>query len=379
MSKAVIELEEVSKYFKIYEKPSHILKELLFRKKKHKIIWALRGISFKVQEGDVVGIIGDNGSGKSTLLKIISGVMPPSSGRIVKKGKIAALLELGTGFHPEFTGRENIYFNGTLLGISQEELRKKEKEIIDFSELGDSIDYPIKTYSSGMVVRLAFSIATMTDPDILIIDEALSVGDHYFQKKSFEKIMEFKKRGKTILFCSHSMYHVSHLCNTAIWLHMGEIKRKGSVEDVIIAYENHCRSKIEKGIEEYKRLHPDKLKIKLNKTTFSTGDKFVADIEYFGSSPPYHIVFGLKRNDGLIIYASSTHTEGKDPLPEKEGKVRIVIEKLPLLPGLYFFDAGLVDHTGNVLMGADKVNFEVKGDEKFLGLIKVDHNWIFNV
>jgi len=374
----IIKANNISKAFKIYEKPSHLLKEILFNRKKHKLLWALKNINFKISQGEVWGIIGDNGSGKSTLLKIIAGVIPPTSGTIEKRGKISALLELGTGFHPEFTGRQNIYFNGVLMGIPTSELRKKEDEIISFSELGDAIDRPIKTYSSGMVVRLAFSIATLVNPDILIIDEALSVGDHYFQKKSFSKMMDFKKRGKTILFCSHSMYHVTHLCDKAIWLNKGKIHKVGLAKEIVLAYENYCREK-SKSKEEPSLPYPDSIEILLNKESYKTEDFFEATIYFEGSSPPYHIVFGLKRNDGLTIYASSTHTEGLKPLNVRSGEIKIIIERLPLLPGQYFFDAGLVDVTGNVLMGANKINFEVKGDDKFLGLVKVDHKWLFNI
>ena len=379
MGNLAIEVNKLSKAFKIYNKPSNILKELLFKKRKHELLWALSDVTFNVLKGEVWGIIGDNGSGKSTLLKIISGVMPPTSGYAKRIGKTAALLELGTGFHPEFTGRDNIYFNGVLMGISVSHLKEKEKDIIDFSELGSAIDRPIKTYSSGMIVRLAFSIATAVDPDILIIDEALSVGDHYFQRKSFNKMLEFKKEGKTILFCSHSMYHVTHLCDKAIWLNKGKIVKLGPAEDVVLAYENYCREKVKKEEEVVNLNYPDFLKIKLNKKKFKTGDFFSAEIHFEGSSPPYHLVFGVKRNDGLIIYASSTNNDGFPPLNVKKGRVRIIIEKLPLLPGIYFFDAGLVDKSCNVLLGADKVEFEVEGSDKFWGLVKIDCKWQFDV
>lgn len=379
MKDPVISVNRVSKCFKVYEKPKHILIELLLRKKKHREIWALKDISFEVAPGEVWGIIGDNGSGKSTLLKIIAGVLTPTKGEVLKKGRVASLLELGTGFHPEFTGRENIYFNGALIGIPYKELKSKESEIIEFSELGEAIDRPIKSYSSGMVVRLAFSIATAVDPDVLIVDEALSVGDHYFQKKSFAKMMEFKRKGKTILFCSHSMYHVSHLCNKVIWLHQGELRMKGETERVIIAYENHCREKVKSSDASIAHEYPDKVEISLNKKVYRTGDKMVATIRFEGSSPPYHFVFGIKRNDGLTIYASGTHTSGLPPINSPKGEVIVEIERLPLLPGSYFFDAGIGDETGNVLMGADKKDFIVEGQDHFLGLVRIDHKWTIKV
>ena len=238
-----IAVENVFKDFRIYDRPQDRLLELLLRKQRHKNFHVLQDISFSVLEGRSLGIIGDNGAGKSTLMKLLVGTLQPTSGSIAIKGKVAALLELGAGFHPEFTGRRNIYLNAALLGVSDENIAELEQRIIEFSELGDFIDRPVKTYSSGMYVRLAFSIATMVDPDVLVIDEALSVGDIAFQKKCVERMNEFRKQNKTMIFCSHSMYHVQELCDTAIWLEKGRIREIGESHQVVGHYEDYCNSK----------------------------------------------------------------------------------------------------------------------------------------
>lgn len=238
-----ISVENVSKDFRMYDRPQDRLLELLLRKPRHKNFHVLQDISFSVLEGSSLGIIGDNGAGKSTLMKLLVGTLQPSAGNIFIKGQVAALLELGAGFHPEFTGRRNIYLNAALLGVPDANIAEIEKQIIEFSELGDFIDRPVKTYSSGMYVRLAFSIATMVNPDVLVIDEALSVGDIAFQKKCVERMNEFRRQKKTMIFCSHSMYHVQELCDTAIWLEKGKIREIGESHHVVALYEDHCNSK----------------------------------------------------------------------------------------------------------------------------------------
>jgi lipopolysaccharide transport system ATP-binding protein len=199
--------------------------------------WALRNVSFEIQKGDRVGIIGSNGAGKSTLLKILSRVVHPTEGRITMEGKIASLLEVGTGFHPELSGRENIYLNGVILGMSRKEIQKKFDEIVAFSEIDKFLDTPVKRYSSGMFVRLAFSVAVHMEPDILIVDEVLAVGDAQFQKKSAAKMESISKdEGRTILFVSHNMPAMAKLCPTSIYLKDGMVKRIGNTEEVVHEY-----------------------------------------------------------------------------------------------------------------------------------------------
>jgi ABC-type polysaccharide/polyol phosphate transport system ATPase subunit len=198
---------------------------------------ALKGISFAIREGETVAIVGRNGSGKSTILKIIAGVYRPTSGGVKVSGKVSALIELGAGFHPDLTGRENIILNGLLLGLSRQEIRSREQQILDFAELGDFIDSPVKQYSSGMYARLGFAVATEVDPDILLIDEILAVGDALFQEKCLARIDDFRERGKTIVYVSHSLASVRRLCERALLIHDGVLLADGSTDQVLAAYD----------------------------------------------------------------------------------------------------------------------------------------------
>lgn len=238
-----ISVENVHKDFRIYDRPQDRLVELLLRTPRHRMFHVLQDISFNVPEGKSLGIVGDNGAGKSTLMKLLVGTLEPSGGTIDIRGQVAALLELGAGFHPEFSGRRNIHLNASLLGVPDDDIDAMENDIIEFSELRDFIDRPVKTYSSGMYVRLAFSIATMVRPDVLVIDEALSVGDIAFQKKCVQRMNEFRAQNKTMVFCSHSMYHVQELCDTAIWLENGKIREIGKSAEVVAHYEDYSNSR----------------------------------------------------------------------------------------------------------------------------------------
>ena len=233
-----ISVKNLSKCYQLYAQPHDRLKQFL-RRGRHQYyreFWALQDVSFDIMPGEVVGIIGRNGSGKSTLLQLVCGTLTPTSGEVTVKGRVAALLELGAGFNPEFSGRENVYMSAAIMGLSQQEIEARFEEIVDFSGLRDFIDQPVKTYSSGMYVRLAFSVATTVDPDILVVDEALSVGDGEFARKSFDRIRSMKKAGKTILFCSHSLYQVEAFCDQVLWLDHGDLKLFGEPLDVVQHY-----------------------------------------------------------------------------------------------------------------------------------------------
>lgn len=241
MDNRIIKLENVSMCFSMPNERITTLKEYVIKFLKNKItynkFWALKNINLEVNKGDVVGIIGFNGSGKSTLLKVISGILKPTEGKVNIKGNIAPLIELGAGFDPELSGRDNIYLNGAILGLSKKVMTEKLEEIIEFSELGDFIDSPVKNYSSGMYARLGFSIATCVKPDILIVDEILSVGDYRFQEKSKKKIEDMMKSGTTVIMVSHTIEQVRELCNKVIWIDKGVIKESGGVE-IISNYQN---------------------------------------------------------------------------------------------------------------------------------------------
>jgi lipopolysaccharide transport system ATP-binding protein len=231
-----IQVTGLSKVFRIYARPVDLLKEIVFRRSTHRELWALKDVSFQVKRGEVLGIIGRNGSGKSTLLKILTGVLDKTHGELTINGKISSILELGTGFHPEYTGRQNIFMGGFCLGMSRQEIERKLKWIIDFSELHDFIDQPLRTYSTGMKARLSFSTAISMDPDILFVDEALSVGDVKFNRKCFNTINEFREKGRTILLVSHDLNVVSSFCNKAILLDKGRIVTYGDPRDVTRVY-----------------------------------------------------------------------------------------------------------------------------------------------
>ena len=230
-------VENGSKNYRIYAKPADRLKELILRGRKfHEDFWALRNVSFRVPKGSTFGVVGENGSGKSTLLQMIAGTLQPTEGTITRNGRVAALLELGAGFNPEFTGRENVVLNAAIMGLTEEETVRRLPEIERFAEIGNFIDQPVKTYSSGMYVRLAFAVAIHVDPEILLVDEALSVGDVYFQQRCMRRIRQMKQDGKTILFVSHDVTAVKNLCDAAVWLEHGEVKGLGEPDAVVGKY-----------------------------------------------------------------------------------------------------------------------------------------------
>lgn len=240
--KAII-VDHVTKSFKVYyDKPNTLKERLVFwNKAKAEVKTVLRDINLDIRKGETVGLIGVNGSGKSTLLKLMTKIIYPNKGKIITHGKLTSLLELGAGFHPDFTGRENIYFNASIFGLTRQEIDKKLDEIIDFSELGEFIDNPVRTYSSGMYMRLAFSIAVNVDAEILLIDEILAVGDQHFQDKCFAKMKELKKSSKTIVIVTHDLNAVKNLCDRAVWIYEGKLKMDGNVEEVVDEYLKVCQ------------------------------------------------------------------------------------------------------------------------------------------
>ena len=299
----VIEIKNITKIYNLYDKPTDRLKEVLFPKfSKHKEFSALKDVSFDVKKGEILGIIGKNGSGKSTILKIITNVLTPTSGEAIIKGKIAALLELGAGFNMEYTGIENIYLNGQMIGFSKEEMDEKLDDIIEFADIGDHIYQPVKTYSSGMFARLAFSVAISEDPDILIVDEALSVGDVFFQNKCYRRFDDFRRRGKTILFVTHDMGSVIKYCNRCVLLNAGKKVAEGSPQEMVDLYkkimvgqwderdensEKIIDQKVEKVLEENKKLWKEQMVIN-------------PDIEAYGDGRAEIIDFGIFSTDGNI-------------------------------------------------------------------------------
>jgi len=236
-----LQVSGLGKCYGVYARPQQRLRRLLTGAAAPQQHWSLKDVSFDLHKGQCLGVIGDNGAGKSTLLKLLAGSLQPSKGQVLRTGRLTAILELGAGFHPEFTGRDNLHFAGGFMGFSAFDMQQLTPSILDFAELGEAIDRPLKTYSSGMVVRLAFALVTAVQPEVLIIDEALAVGDQHFQKKCVERIDSFRRNGCTILFCSHSLYHVRQLCDQVLWLDKGLVRGLGRTEEIITAYETHVR------------------------------------------------------------------------------------------------------------------------------------------
>jgi len=370
-------VENINKDFKIYERPQDRLAEIILRRPKHKLYHVLRDISFAVPDGQSVGIIGDNGAGKSTLLKLLVGTLQPTSGSIRTHGQVAALLELGAGFHPEFTGRRNIYLNASLLGVPDDDIAALERDIIDFSELGDFIDRPVKTYSSGMYVRLAFSIATMVRPDILVIDEALSVGDLAFQKKCVQRMNDFRQQNKTMAFCSHSMFHVQELCDIAIWIEKGEIREMGDSHKVVGNYEDFCNNKksytsvvedlppnstaaADETGEGQESLLQD-CKINSLSVRNTRGEEITSidalsdvvlemEVEVLNDDMEGHFGFAFMRSaEEPIASFLTTNADGVEPRRYTRGevfKVRLVVEKVAMRVGDFYVLGGLADKSG---------------------------------
>lgn len=309
----VIEIKNITKIYNLYNKPSDRLKEALFsRKSRHTEFAALNDVSFDVCKGEILGIIGKNGSGKSTILKIITNVLTPTSGECIVKGKIAALLELGAGFNMEYTGIENIYLNGQMIGFSKEEMDKKLQDIIDFADIGEHIFQPVKTYSSGMFARLAFSVAISVDPDILIVDEALSVGDVFFQNKCYRRFEEFRDKGKTILFVTHDMGSVIRYCNRCVLLNAGKKVGEGKPQEMVDLYKRIMVGQWNENEENNSTIENsiDSTNINVNrlwKEQISTNP----DMEVYGDGRAEIIDFGIFSDSGNIgnnVYKGDYYT-----------------------------------------------------------------------
>lgn len=298
---SVIEIKNISKIYNLYNKPSDRLKEALFaRQSRHTEFAALNNVSFNVNKGEILGIIGKNGSGKSTILKIITSVLTPTSGECIVKGKIAALLELGAGFNMEYTGIENIYLNGQMIGFSKEEMDKKLQDIIDFADIGEHIYQPVKTYSSGMFARLAFSVAISVDPDILIVDEALSVGDVFFQNKCYRRFEEFRERGKTILFVTHDMGSVIRYCNRCVLLNAGKKVAEGKPQEMVDLYKRIMVGQWNENEESSDEASPVQSSNVKNDQLWKDQISTNPDIEVYGDGRADIIDFGIFSDTGDI-------------------------------------------------------------------------------
>ena len=410
----VLSVQGVGKEYKLYSSPRARLKALLTGRAAHRSHWALRGVSFDLRRGQCIGVIGDNGAGKSSLLKLLAGTLQPSMGSIERVGRVTAILELGAGFHPDFSGRDNLYFGGSLIGIDHAEMVRLEPGIIEFCELGEALDRPVKTYSSGMAVRLAFALVTAVQPDVLIIDEALAVGDQHFQKKCIERIMAFRSNGCTILFCSHSPYHIRHLCDVALWLDGGQVAQFGATEPVLAAYDQHTRkrqseeqalacsgTRIVTGREIIPvSPEPDAplsaidagsaciLSVDVKELGEPQGDRpgvlhssdlvVTITVRGRGNERP-NIGFMIEQSKGVGITSLATHEDGAVPVQLEDGSWRSVLSfpELPLHTGDYVISAYLFDETGMAVYDEwfQFLHFSFIFPKPLPGLVRLPHRW----
>jgi lipopolysaccharide transport system ATP-binding protein len=388
----------LGKSYTLYERPIDRLLEGLWRGRRPygRRFAALGDVSFEVRRGEVLGIVGKNGAGKSTLLQLICGTLTPSAGRIEVHGRIAALLELGAGFNPEFTGRENVFMNAAILGLSEEEIERRFDAIVDFSGVREFIDQPVKTFSSGMYVRLAFAIATCVEPDILVIDEALSVGDGAFARKSFDRIMALKERGATILFCSHSMYHVEAICDRALWLEQGRMMMLAAPERVTRAYNAALAPEIGgpsvaaapnpalSGTGGARLLEVTvtadgvtgrRLALRAGVSNLAVTVRFQADSQL----PPPAVAFGLETLAGVAVTSGSTHLDGVTLVTDAAGRgtVRLDFPRLPLMRGTFRLAVFLMCERGlHVYDHATCcAELEVMHDDPAQGVCVLPHAW----
>lgn len=313
--------------------------------------WALRDVSFNVEQGDVIGIVGRNGAGKSTLLKLLSRITEPTTGRIRIRGRVASLLEVGTGFHPELTGRENIFLNGAILGMSRREISAKFDEIVDFAEVEQFLDTPVKRYSSGMYVRLAFAVAANLDPEVLIVDEVLAVGDSQFQRKCLGKMKDFStSEGRTVLFVSHSMASVRSLCTSALWLDHGRVRMSGSSLDVIRGYLENSMEPVEatRSLESLRRLPGQGERMMITRLTLNDGEtvqhgeRLKVQIDYDLRDPAADVAFGLgfSSPEGVRMMSidSDLVAERRNMNVPHSGTITMSLATLKLQPGRYALD-----------------------------------------
>jgi lipopolysaccharide transport system ATP-binding protein len=383
---------DLSKRYDVYRRPADRLIELFTRRPRHDVFPALEGVSFEVERGETIGIVGQNGAGKSTLLKLLCGVTRPTSGTLDTHGTIASILELGTGFHPEFTGRDNAALNAAILGLSAAEIRQRLPAILEFSELGSFLDRPVKTYSSGMYMRLAFSVAVNVNPDILVIDEALAVGDGHFQKKCIEKIREFQQEGKTILFCSHALYYISSICRRALWLDQGRVMRYGSSLDVVHDYETFLRERDRERPATSPHAAETGTPVRLREIVvcdsaglprdrFARGEDVHLRLRIESDQPqqPVHVLVGIHREaDDLQCFAVGTHADELPPLSGRsEYDVTVRLLDLPLLRGEYSIIAYVGDEHAMTVFDRRDVRpaFSMTGERFEVGMISVDHRW----
>ncbi|WPF88241.1 ABC transporter ATP-binding protein [Cyanobacterium aponinum AL20118] len=388
----------VSKAYDIYGSPlDRIISMLWFRPHRTRSFHALSKLDLDIYSGQSIGIIGKNGAGKSTLLQLICGVLTPTTGKLQVNGRVAPLLELGAGFSPRFTGRENIFLNAALLGFSKEETVASLQDIITFADIGSFIDQPVRTYSSGMYVRLAFAIATTIRPDILVIDEAIAVGDGQFARKSFDRIFQLKEQGVTLIFCSHSLFQVEALCEEALWLHQGKLQAQGSASSVISEYETwmNQQSQIvthsqisprENSLQGYAKFTNVKVCCDgiagFHLRAINGFSKLEIYLSYQSDPelPPPTVGVTIDTADGRMITSNGSWVDGIELERDSDGKgsVNLIYPKLPLLKGKYSLSVFLMCERGiHVYDAAEHIVTIIVEQEHILpGLVTIPHQWL---
>lgn len=395
----IVRFENVSKRFYFSrEKPQSVLESVISRfsrsqKRENQDLWALKQVSFDVMPGQGFGFIGRNGSGKSTILKLISQILRPNEGQIVIRGRVSALLELGAGFHPDLTGRENIFLNAAVLGLSEAETKARFDDIVAFSELGEFINMPVKHYSSGMYMRLGFSVAIHVRPDILIVDEILAVGDQAFQAKCIDAILEMKRQGVTIIIVSHNMNMMQTLCSHLVWIEKGAVRASGPTTEVAAKYVEYSYERESKALTvvDFERMGDQVVEITAvrfldasgnEQQIYETGDKLTIEMAYTAHKPIPNPEFGLAihRQDGVQVNGPNTQLAGVDlGVVEGQGIVRYVVDQLPLLPAKYVVTTAVHDgrfpHCYDYHKDAYSFRIVPGGTSELHGLVSLTAKW----
>lgn len=401
-----IEVRNLKKKFKVYYDKGNSLKErILFKNRnRYEERWVLNGISFDVKKGEAIGLIGHNGCGKSTTLKLLNRIIYPNGGSIEMKGRVSSLIELGAGFHPDMSGRENIYINASIFGLTKKEIDERIDDIIAFSELEDYMDNPVRTYSSGMYMRLAFAVAINVDADILLIDEILAVGDANFQAKCFNKLREIKGNGVTIVIVSHSLGQIEQICDRSIWLDKGLIKKEGRPLEVHLDYMDYMGQKRQEIISENKTEKREEKKVTVKaknnnrwgnkkaeiqnismrnlqnekREVLKTGEEIVIQVDYSLKEIVEDAVFGIGifRIDGLQCYGTNTRIDQVEKFNLENSGVLELKLKVSLIPGEYFLDIAIEEEQGvPVDYYRQAYKFTVYSDIGDVGVSRIEHEW----
>ena len=410
MSENAIEVRNLKKIFKVYPDKSNSVKEklLFFKRNKYEVNQVLDGVSFDIKKGEAVGLIGKNGCGKSTTLKLLIRIMYPTSGTIRVNGRVSSLIELGAGFHPDMSGRENIYTNASIFGLTKKQIDEKLDDIIEFSELGEAVDNPVRTYSSGMYMRLAFSVAINVEADVLLIDEILAVGDVSFQKKCFEKLREIKYSGTTIVIVSHSLQQIEQICDKSIWIEKGHIRQIGNPKEIHLKYLKEMEEERQRLIHEAQKNKENDiedrdsfcgkkvirsgsgevyftnvtLKDKEEKlqNVYKSHDFMQVQYDFVNKSDIEEAVFSVRiyKDDNTHCYGTTSDIECNDTIKIK-GKNKFIVDfdDLCLLDGNYMIDVDVKDKTGDIVYDSihDTIRFDVINEDGRTGVCAIRTSW----